>query len=708
MRHFTVFTSLASAFLLLAPTARAAAPAPAPKASRPNILFILVDDMGYGDLGILYQNHKSGRRMKTPNLDRMAAQGAILSHHCCPAPVCAPSRASLLLGVHQGHSNVRDNQFDKGLADNHTLATTLRTLGYTTALVGKYGLQGGRQGKGRHPDGKKLWNAYPTMRGFDSFFGYVRHGDGHNHYPAHNTASRPKKEVWDNERMVRDELQFCYTADLWTARAKKFIVDQTKAHPDKPFFLMLCYDTPHAALQLPTMAFPKGGGLDGGIQWLGKPGHMINTASGKIDSWRHPDYTGKGWSDLDERFATSVRRIDDCVGDLRKTLEDLGIAKNTFVVFTSDNGPHRESYFRPKQTRDGIPYKPTAFQSYGPFEGIKRDVWEGGIREPAFVWGPDIVGGATGSLEHPRTIATPSQFQDWMPTLVELAGGVPPCRTDGVSLLPEITGNAKRVREGTVYVEYKVGGTTPRYKDFKNHGGAKRSQMQVILVKGTDDVWYKGVRTNITRSDDPFHIYRIDDDPKEAKDLAGTSPFFDALGKEMLARIVQIRQPNPSAPRPYDKELAPAVKPKQDPAPGLEVASYEGDWPWLPEFRDMKPVATGVAKTISAAPLSRPANAGLLFTGFIKIPKDGVWKFRIDSDTGAALRIHESQVVDDDFAHGTPDSATGTMHLAAGLHPIRLYYRSGAAKPRLSLQWAGPDKGKFAPVPDSAFMRPAN
>src|SRR3954470_22641450 len=156
--------------------AGAAAAAPA----RPNIIFILTDDLGYGDLGVFFQNQRQGAKRAdqpahfTPKLDTMAAEGIKLTDHYCPAPVCAPSRASLLLGVHQGHANVRDNQFDKALENNHTLATVLKQAGYKTAIVGKYGLQG----KGTNP---RQWPAYPTKRGFDFYFGYVRHRDGHEH-----------------------------------------------------------------------------------------------------------------------------------------------------------------------------------------------------------------------------------------------------------------------------------------------------------------------------------------------------------------------------------------------------------------------------------------------------------------------------------------------------------------------------------------------
>src|SRR6056297_706983 len=274
--------------------------ATADEAKRPNVLFLFTDDLGWGDLGVLHQNESThDRTHKTPNLDRMAAAGIQLRAHYCPAPVCAPSRSSLLTGVHQGHASVRDNQFDKMLADNHTLGTVMKAAGYATAMVGKYGLQG----DGNNPS---EWAGYPTKRGFDEFYGYVRHRDGHVHYPAdewpagNSESHRTPKEVWHNDEEVSAGLKTCYTIDLFTAKAKDWIVRHQESSPDEPFFLYLGYDTPHAALQVPSVAFPDGGGLDGGVQWVGKPGRMINTATGEIDSYRHPDYVGRGWSDVEE------------------------------------------------------------------------------------------------------------------------------------------------------------------------------------------------------------------------------------------------------------------------------------------------------------------------------------------------------------------------------------------------------------------------
>ena len=243
---------------------------------------------------------------------------------------------------------------------------------------------------------------------------------------------------------------------------------------------------------------------------------------GEIDSYRHPDYVGHGWTDVEERFATMVRRIDDSVGDLLQTLKDTQIDEQTLVVFSSDNGPHHESYLQ------GAEYAPTSFQSYGPFEGTKRDTWEGGVRMPTLVRWPQHI--PAGGVDE-----QPSQFQDWMPTFAELAGGVAPARTDGVSLLPSLLQAEKRA-ESTIYVEYQNGGRTERYQDFSPaKRGAFRKQMQVLHLDG-----FKGVRTNIQAHRDPFQIYDLSSDPKELKNLAGSSRQFDELNRRMQDRVLQL------------------------------------------------------------------------------------------------------------------------------------------------------------------------
>lgn len=670
--------------------------------SRPNILFIFADDLGYGDLGVLFQNSKSGKKFKTPFFDQMAADGLILERHYCPAPVCAPSRGSLLTGMHQGHANVRNNQFDKALEDNHTLATTLKKAGYATNIVGKWGLQG----NGASPS---LWPAYPTKRGFDYFFGYVGHGDGHTHYPFHTTDSRGPKKLYDQDKMIRDDLSKCFTPDLFTARAKKLIIDEVNDGDQQPFFLYLAYDTPHAALQLPTVEYPgenhsndldaSGFGVSGGVQYIGSVGNFINTATGTIDSYRHPNYTtgvSNSWTDVEERFATLVRRMDDNLGDLRKTLQDLGIEDETLIILTSDNGPHTEDYLDVNQTNDGSSYLPSSFSSYGPFEGVKRDCWEGGIREPSLVCWPNSIPASSKTTQH-------SQFHDWMPTFCELAGVPAPARTDGVSLVPTLLSPNTPETNGqltpTTYIEYSKTGSTPSYSG-PNHGGKTRNEAQVIFL---DD--YKGIRVNTTNSDSDFEIYETILDPSEATNLADTSTYFTGLQQRMKDRVLQLRVPGEDAARPYDNVEIPIPTSLPPLVSGLNYEFFTGVWPWLPEFENLTADSSGRFENgIELSALTHTTTEeGLYLSGYLSIPSAGSWTFSLSSDSGAVLKIHDIVVVDDDFNHDG-NVVSNTLNLAEGCHPVRIYYYNKTVNtPLLRFRWTGPGVAE-EDVPASAFF----
>ena len=411
---------------------------------------------------------------------------------------------------------------------------------------------------------------------------------------------------------------------------------------------------------------------------------------GTLDSYRHPDYVDKGWTDAEERFATLVRRMDDCLGDLRKTLVDLGIADETVIIFTSDNGPHNESYY-PQMN-----YTPQSFQSYGPFEGQKRDCWEGGIREPAIVCWPSTIPAGTTTTQH-------SQFHDWLPTLCDIAGATFPARTDGVSLLPTLVNPSSPdgQKKPTTYIEYSAKNTTPKWKDFSNHGGTSRKQAQVIFM---DD--YKGIRSNPADAEADFEIYDTIADPHEAMNLLGTSPDFTKLNERMKDRVLQIRKPDKSAKRPWDKAPVPALTLLSEPDNGLNYKAFIGDWPWVPEFTDLTPEASGILTTapiLEVLPESK-SGAGLLFTGYLKIPTTGTWNFQVDSDSGSFLRIHEIMVVDNDYHHSA-EAASGSLLLEAGYHPFRLYYKtSQPATPGLDFSWSGPEI-ENEPIPAAAFFR---
>jgi arylsulfatase A-like enzyme len=706
---------LCAAALLAAPLA--AAPA------RPNIIFILADDLGYGDPGVFFQNARraAGNRAAqfTPQLDRLAAEGAQLTHHYAAAPVCAPSRASLLSGVHQGHANVRDNQFDKAIADNHTLATVLRSAGYATAAIGKWGLQG--RAEGATPN----WPAHPLNRGFDSYFGYIRHVDGHEHYPKeapYQKISRARRaanknapvgeerddtragvtgvEVWDNRTEISAQLDGCYTADLFTARAKKWIVEQKKSAPAQPFFLYLAFDTPHAILQLPTQAYPAGGGLKGGLQWLGQPGHMINTASPKIDSWTHPDYAtatydhdgdpatpDQPWPDVYRRYATSVRRIDDAVGDLVQLLRDLGVDENTLIVFSSDNGPSIESYLPEKIT-------PEFFASFGPFDGIKRDLWEGGTRVPTIArWPARIPAG--------RVVSAPSAHWDWLPTFAEIAGVPAPARADGISLVPALTSNAPNSTRdhAPLYFEYQQAGRTPTFAGFEPaHRNRQRNQMQAVRLGD-----YVGVRYDIKSANDDFEIYHVTADPKETKNLA-RDPAQAPLQQQLKDLALQSRRPDASAPRPYDREPVPADH--TDPAklvPGLTWQSTAGKFPWVPAPQGLAATARGIVADLAVSRLSPSEPGATVFSGYLMVPTEGDYTFTLRTDVGALLRLHDATVIDADFGYTSGTARTATIRLAAGPHAILLttLHRAGST-PALAVEWSGPGIAS-QPIPAQAL-----
>ncbi len=664
-----------------------------PNAARPNIVFILVDDMGWGDLGVFWQqqrkqaNNRSEPWQYTPSLDAMARNGAMLTNHYCAAPVCAPSRASLMLGVSQGHANIRNNQFDKALQDTYTMPSVLRQAGYSTSLVGKWGMQGA---DAQAPD----WPAHPLNRGFDYSYAYIRHIDGHEHYPVEGIY-RGKKEVWENRTQVSAGLAKSFTTDLWTAKAKDVIKQQ--AGKASPFFLYVAYDVPHAVLELPTQAYPKGGGLTGGLQWLGTPGTMINTASGMPDSYIHPDYSTatydhdknpatpeKAWPDVYKRYATLCRRIDDGVGDILQLLTDLKIDRNTLVVFTSDNGPSIESYLKEE-------YEPNFFNSFGPFDGIKRDVWEGGLRMPTLVQWP-------GRIAPKGIIDKPSALYDWLATFADAAQIPAPARTDGVSLLPSLTGKGQQ-HESLVYIEYENNGTTPGFEEFApNHRGRKRNQMQKIRLGD-----FVGVRYDIKSGDDNFEIYNVVTDPQESRNLANEAS-YQLMQKTFKERVTQVRRPDPESPRPYDLIPMAAVD-GTELAPGLSWSVYEGPFPWVSDLVGYQATKSGIRPDTDLASLGTEAGM-ICLEGYVSIPKDGTYQFSISGNGSYLFRLHNALILDRSFPDQTslrlPLSAT--VNLKAGYHPFKIYYHhNGKGKPSLNWAWQA-DGIPEQPVPPAVLF----
>lgn len=663
--------------------------------TKPNIIFILMDDLGYGDLGAFFQNERKRRNdrsepwLLTPQLDQMAAEGAMLPQQYCAAPVCAPSRASLLLGVSQGHSNVRDNQFDKALEDNYTLAHILKEAGYSTAAIGKWGLQGASPHTPSSP-------AHPLKRGFDYYFGYIAHSDGHEHYPKEGLF-RGQKPVWENYKDISAQLDKCYTGDLFTAVAKKYIIGHNKKDSAQhPFFIYLAYDTPHSAFELATQAYPAGGGLHGGIQWLGTPGKMINTASGEIDSYVYPGYASATydhdkdpatpeipWPDVYKRYASVNHRIDDQIGDLLQLLKDLKIDKNTIVVFASDNGPTKKSYL-PKTYGT---YEADFFNTFGPFDGIKRDCYEGGLRTPTIAWWP-------GTIPAHTVVSAPSISYDWMSTFAEIAGTTAPVRSDGVSLLPALTGKGIQ-KPGIIYTEYfHPQEPIPDYKEFMPERRKKiRGQMQ--MLRNGDTV---AVRYNIQSANDDFEIYDVVKDPQQTKNLALKN---DSVQQYFKDRVLQVRRPDTAAPRPYDAAAIPAVR-KTAFIPGLKVATYNISTTWIPQIRDLTPVSHSIQKGF----IINPGNANLqVFEGYFYIAREGLYTFYLSANGKTFLNIHNTALIDADYTFSPNQERKATIALKAGYHPVQLYYlkETQTSKALLSLKWSDSQNHKEAIAPQVLF-----
>ncbi|WP_372772789.1 arylsulfatase [Mangrovibacterium sp.] len=369
---------------------------------KPNIIFIMADDLGYGDLGCYGQTNT-----RTPNLDQMAAEGVIFTNHYSGSTVCMPSRASLLTGYDQGHASVRGNPAwtQSGApvnlkANELTVANELKGAGYNTAIIGKWGLS----------EGKAEGNM-PSNHGFDYFLGYKTHGEAHHYY-------------WDtlyrnNEPFILEGNKFelkqgKYTHDIFVNEALSYV----EREKDHPFFLYLALTIPHLELTVPEES--KEPYLD-----LGWPKRKMNTTGHyKNDEEGNTTYAGM------------ISRMDKDLGRLFAKLKELGIDDNTIVIFTSDNGPEYE-----KQDK--------FFNSNGELRGGKRELYEGGIRVPFIARYPGkIPAGSTSTLI--------SAFWDFLPTACELAG-VAPSNTDinGISMVPEFMGDhAKQQTHEYLYWEF--------------------------------------------------------------------------------------------------------------------------------------------------------------------------------------------------------------------------------------------------------------
>jgi arylsulfatase len=404
----TVGAGAAASFLAAGHERRAAG------ARRPNIIHILADDLGYAEVGCFGQ-----KKIRTPNIDRLAAEGVRFTNHYSGSPVCAPSRCSLLTGLHTGHAYIRDNDemasrgdvwHDLSLegqrpldAGTVTTASVLKQAGYATGLIGKWGLGGpGSTGE-------------PNRMGFDHFYGYLCQRLAHNSYPSYLWRNREKVPLenayfYPHEKLppeadpldVKSYSAYAgkqYAPDLMAEEALAFI----RTNRERPFFLNLTFTIPHAALQVPEDSLAEYLGAFPETPYKGEKGYLPHRAPRAA-------------------YAAMVTRFDGCIGRVMALVREMKLDGDTVVMFTSDNGPTfnggTDSAF---------------FESAGSLRGLKQDVYEGGIRVPFVArWPGHIPAGRVSSL--------PCAFWDMMPTFAELGGGATPKGLDGVSLVPTLEG----------------------------------------------------------------------------------------------------------------------------------------------------------------------------------------------------------------------------------------------------------------------------
>jgi arylsulfatase A-like enzyme len=368
---------------------------------KPNILFILADDLGYGDLGCYGQ-----KQIQTPNIDRLAVEGMRFTQCYAGSTVCAPSRCALMTGLHTGHSTVRGNALVPLGPDDVTVAELLQQANYATALIGKWGL------------GEPGSTGIPNRKGFDYFFGYLNQVHAHNYYPDFLWKNQEKVNLDGN--VVKNNVatkRAQYSHDLFTKEALEFLDNRKQLTPDKPFFLYLAYTIPHANNE---RGRAEGNGME-------VPGDA--------------PYSDKPWPQAQKNHAAMITRLDADVGKLLERLKVLGLDEQTIIFFTSDNGPHKEGGANPK-----------FFQSSGPLRGHKRDLTEGGIRVPMIVrWPGKIKAGAVSD----QVLA----FWDFLPTAAELAQTRVPPRLDGISMVPALLGKGEQKKHEFLYWEFHEGGS---------------------------------------------------------------------------------------------------------------------------------------------------------------------------------------------------------------------------------------------------------
>jgi arylsulfatase A-like enzyme len=381
---------------------------------KPNIIYILADDLGYGDLGCYGQ-----QVIQTPNLDRMADEGIRFTNHYAGSTVCGPSRSCLLEGKHSGNTYVRGNGELQMREDPHDMIfpQALKQAGYHTALIGKSGL-------GCNTDDASLLH----KKGFDYFFGFTSHTQAHWYFPQYlwrNDGGTVTKVEYPNNTLHEGEN---YSSELVIDEALAYIEQQKEG----PFFLHLAFQIPHASLRAKE-------------EWKAKYRPILNETPLPPKD-KHPHYSYE--REPKTTFAAMVSYMDHNMGLLLAKLNELGIAENTLVMFASDNGSMEEGG-----------HQRASFNSSGELRGGKRDMWGGGIRTPMIAWWPSKIqpGQVTGHV---------SAFWDISPTVRELAGAEPQADTDGISMVPVLLGQGEQATHDTLYWEFfERGGKRAILKD---------------------------------------------------------------------------------------------------------------------------------------------------------------------------------------------------------------------------------------------------
>lgn len=423
-------------------------------AERPNIIYILLDDAGYGDFGCYGQ-----QKFATPRIDQLAREGMRFTQHYAGCTVCAPTRCVLMTGMHTGHSFVRGNkevrpEGQHPLADEvQTVAELLRAGGYRTGAFGKWGLGApGSEGD-------------PVQQGFDRFFGYNCQREAHSYYPTH---------LWNNKTKVPLDGE-TYAHDLIMDQAIGFIRENRK----RPFFCFLPVTIPHAAMHVPEKYSAP----------FRKKFPQFEEKIGK--------YKGPPVRNPIAAFAGMMTKMDEDVGRVLDLLDELEIADNTIVMFSSDNGPHREGG-----------HDPEFFDSNGPLRGFKRDLYEGGIRAPFIVkWPGKTPAGSESDLL--------SAHWDVLPTMCEIANIDVPKGLDGISMLPTIVGKPQN-QQPHDYL----------YWEFFERGGKR-------AVRFGD---WKAVQLNLQKNPNgPIELYNLAEDIGETNNVAAKNPQHIATAKKMFA-----------------------------------------------------------------------------------------------------------------------------------------------------------------------------